>query len=66
MECKVHLCYIEDEDYDGRDYHERALRSICDGIWNMDICLSREDVEKLGVMLIKMAHTRDTEGSGDY
>jgi hypothetical protein len=66
MECKIHLCYIEDEDYDGRDYHERMLNSICDGIWDMDICLSREDVEKLGVMLIKMAHTRDTRGCGDY
>ena len=27
---------------------------------------SREDIEKLGTMLIEMAHTRDTHGSGDY
>lgn len=66
MECKVHLCYIDDDDYDSVGYHEKVLQSICDGIWDMDQCLSREDIEKLGTMLIEMARTRDTNGSGDY
>jgi hypothetical protein len=42
------------------------LQAICDGIWEMDQCLSREDIEKLGVMLIDMARTRDTHGSDDF
>ena len=62
MECKVHLCYVDDEDYDEMNYHDKVLYAICDGIWDMDQCLSREDIEKLGNLLIDMAHTRDTDG----
>lgn len=65
MECKVLICDITDEDLDlGHvKYCEEVRRVICDGIWNMDQCLSREDIEQIGSMLIKMAHVRDTEGS---
>jgi hypothetical protein len=61
MECKVIICDITDEDLDlgHLKYHYEMWRAICDGIWNMDQCLSREDIEQIGTMLIKMARERD-------
>ena len=61
MECKVSICDITDEDlYLGNEkYHAEMRKVICDGIWNMDQCLSREDIVKLGNDLITMAHFRD-------
>ena len=68
MECKVLICDITDEDlYLGNEkYHAEMRKVICDGIWNMDQCLSREDIAKLGTMLLEMAYIRDTNGSDDY
>lgn len=62
MECSVRLVNIQEEDFmnGGNHYKNELLSSICDGIWFMDQCLSRDDVAQLGRMLIRMAYSRDT------
>jgi len=63
MECSVQLCNItEDDMMNGHDHYcDEVRKSIYDGIWYMDQCLSRDDVAQIGRMLIRMAYSRDVQ-----
>ncbi len=61
MECSVRLCNITENDIMDGHYRDEVRKSICDGIWYMDQCLSRDDIAQIGRMLVRMAYSRDVQ-----
>ena len=78
MKCDIHLydfeddldeniygSYRDDPDKSHDIYINKAIDAICEGVWNMNFVLSREEITRLGNKIIEMGRAKEVTNLED-